>query len=171
MADMIQVRAEAPKDCAAIHAVHSAAFHTDAEARLVDALRQAKQLIVSLVAEVNGQVVGHIAFSEVKASAAPDAFGLGLAPLAVLPAHQRMGIGSQLVHEGLFIAESISCGFVVVLGDPAYYSRFGFLPTSRWNLTCEFGGGDAFQAIELVPGTLPARGGVIEYAPEFSLVA
>jgi putative acetyltransferase len=171
MADAIGIRAETLKDRAAIHSVHAAAFNTDAEARLVDSLRQAQQLMVSLVAEVNEKVVGHIAFSGVKTAAAPDAFGLGLAPLAVLPTHQRRGIGSQLVQQGLAACRASGCGFIVVLGDPNYYSRFGFAPAGRWNLTCEFGGGEAFQAVELRDGAMPTCGGLVAYAPEFALVS
>jgi putative acetyltransferase len=71
--------------------------------------------------------------------------------------------------EGLAKCRRLGVGFVVVLGDPAYYSRFGFQPAARWNLSDEFEGGDAFQAIELMPGAIPIGGGLVKYAPEFSI--
>ena len=160
-------RPEEPRDVAAIQAVHSAAFPTVVEARLVDALRAAGRLTVSLVAEEGGRIVGQVAFSPVTTAAAAD--GLGLGPVAVLPEFQRRGIGGGLIRGGLKAAERIRTGFVVVLGEPAYYSRFGFRPAADWGLLDEYGGGPAFQAIELRPGALASTSGLVRYAPEFAL--
>lgn len=164
---MTLVRAECAGDAAAIARVVEAAFPGPAEARLVEALRGAGRLAVSLVAEVEGEVVGHIAFSPVCVAGAGD--GLGLAPLAVLPAHQRRGVGAALVRAGL--AACAAAGFVVVLGDPAYYARFGFAPASRWGLSDEYGGGEAFQAIELRSGAIPTGACLVRYADEFAAVS
>jgi putative acetyltransferase len=162
---MIHIRSEQAVDGQSIRQVHTAAFPTDAEARLVDALRAASDLHVSLVACIDDAVVGHIAFSPVTA---PAAGGLGLAPLAVLPRYQRRGVGGQLIRAGLAACERTGCAFVVVMGEPAYYGRFGFRPASRWALVDEYGGGDAFQAIELRPGALAGCAGLVQYAPAFA---
>jgi putative acetyltransferase len=119
-----------------------------------------------LVAEERREVVGHIAFSPVIVLGATD--GVGLAPVAVLPAFRRRGIAHQLIERGLVVCGQLGKGFVVVLGDPSYYRRVGFVPASRWGLRDEYGGGDAFQAMELRTDAIPASGGVVHYAPEFA---
>ncbi|MCK6455296.1 MAG: N-acetyltransferase [Phycisphaerae bacterium] len=144
------------------------AFPTAAEAGLVDALRAAGRLTVSLVAETADQVVGHVAFSPVSLAAPTHA--LGLAPVAVLPGYQRRGIGGKLIVEGLAACARIGAGFVVVLGEPAYYKRFGFAPAADWHMVDEYGGHAAFQAIELRAGAIPRGAGLVRYAPEFALV-
>ncbi|MCA9028442.1 MAG: N-acetyltransferase [Planctomycetaceae bacterium] len=159
-------RRELSCDVTAIHAVHVACFPADAEARLVDCLREARRLTVSLVAEVDGEIVGHVAFSPV--TVASGATGIGLAPVAVLEAHQRQGIAARLIEAGLQACREAGFGWAVVLGDPAYYARFGFRPASEFGLSDEYGGGDAFQAIELIDGQLPMNGGLVQYAPEFA---
>lgn len=164
---MFQIRPEAPRDHAAIHAVHLAAFPTDAEARLVDLLRDADRLFISLVAIVGNGIVGHAAFSPVMVDSMVG--GLGLAPVGVLPAFQRRGIGSHLIELGLAQARALRVPFVVLLGAPAYYARFGFGPASAFGLRDEYGGGSAFQAIELIGGGIPKDGGLVRYAPEFAL--
>lgn len=163
---MIVIRPERSADGPAIFAVHAGSFPTDGEARLVDLLRAARRLTVSLVADVGGTIVGHVAFSPV--TSATGVVGAGLAPVAVLGTHRRRGIAAELVRAGLRSCLESGIGWVVVLGEPAYYARFGFLPASELGLSDEFGGGSAFQAIELVAGAMPARGGVVRYAPEFA---
>jgi putative acetyltransferase len=159
------VRPEQPGDIPAIRAVHTSAFPADAEARLVDALRAAGRLSVSLVAEDAGRVVGHVAFSPVSVDGAPG--GLGLAPLAVTPDCQRRGAGGLLVRAGLEAAAQCGAGFVVVLGHPGYYPRFGFRRAGELGLGNEYGADEAFMVRELRPGSLPA-GGLVTYAPEFA---
>jgi putative acetyltransferase len=163
---MVSVHPERPGDAAPIHAVHAASFPTDLEARLVDRLRATGQLAVSLVAEVDGAVMGHIGFSPV--TAASGAAGAGLAPMAVVKPQRRQGIAARLVREGLEACRSAGFGWVVVLGEPAYYARFGFRPAAAFGLSDEYGGGPAFQAIELVAGALPVGGGLVRYAPVFA---
>jgi putative acetyltransferase len=167
----IVYRPEAPGDIAGIHTVNQVVFQTDAEARLVDALRASGKLRVSLVAEQAGQIIGHIAFSPVTLSSDPvDTGGIGLGPLAVLPAFQRQGIGGKLVREGLAACTLAGCAYVVVLGDPRYYRRFGFARASDYGLGNKYGVDDEFMALALQPGGLPSIAGVVRYAPEFVLV-
>jgi putative acetyltransferase len=166
---MATIRPERAGDAAGIHAVHCAAFPTDEEACLVDRLRAGGQARVSLVAELDGEVVGHVLFTPVSL-VGPAAFasGLGLAPLAVLPAHQRGGIGSALVREGLAICRREGYPFVVVLGHANYYPRFGFRRASTAGLQNEYGADEAFMVLELQPGALPPEGGLVKYGQEFS---
>lgn len=163
------IRAELPGDEAAIRRVHNAAFPSPLEGQLVDDLRRAGRLTISLVALSENEIVGHVAFSPVTIAGEPA--GLGLAPIAVLPQFQRRSIGSELIQKALAQCASAGIRSIVVLGSPAYYGRFGFQPAAKWNLSDEYGGGDAFQALELIPGSIPAAGGLVQYAPEFSLFA
>lgn len=160
------IRPEQPGDAAAIFAVHAHSFPTTAEARLVDLLRGAGRLVVSAVAEQEGVLVGHVAFSPVTAAVGPP--GLGLAPVAVRSSHRRRGIAAKLILWGLEACRAAGCGWVVVLGEPAYYGRFGFRPASDLGLSDAYGGGLAFQALELIPGVLPVGAGLVSYAPEFA---
>jgi len=160
---MSAIRPEKPDDANAIRRVHVAAFPTPAEASLVDALRRSGRLCVSRVALIDEQVVGHIAFSPLNIDG-----GVGLAPVAVLPAQQRRGHGSALIRAGIDACRQRGDSLIVVLGDPAYYRRFGFRPAAGWNLRDEYGGGDAFAAIVLDEARLPQGGGLVRYAPEFA---
>jgi putative acetyltransferase len=161
------IRAELPGDDAGIRRVLQAAFPTPAEAQLIDDLRRGGRLSISLVAEDGRDIVGHIAFSPVTIDG--RAVGLGLGPLAVMPSSQRQGIGSALIRAGLEACRQTRTGFLVVLGDPVYYGRFGFQSAVRWRLCDEFHGGEAFQALELRPDGIPADGGLVRYAPEFAV--
>lgn len=166
----MQIRRETPADEPAITAVLTAAFPTDLEARLVVALRAAGRLTISLVAEVAGRVVGHVAFSPVTLVENPQPRWLGLAPVAVAPPWQRQGIGRRLIQQGMAVAAH-AAAVVVVLGEKGYYSQFGFVEAARANLRDEYGGGAAFQVREITPGAIPPGGGLVRYAPEFSSVA
>lgn len=160
-------RPEHASDVTAIRAILESAFPTAAEARLVDALRSSGRLTVSLVAADGAECVGHIAFSPVTVGGAT---GLGLGPVAVLPSHQGKGVGALLVREGLATCAQLDAGFVVVLGEPEYYGRFGFTRASEAGLDNEFGVDEAFMVLELRAGSLPEGGGLVRYAPEFALL-
>jgi putative acetyltransferase len=164
---MVTMRFERHDDILAIHALHASSYPTDEEARLVDLLRQAMRLTVSLVAVADGSVVGHVAFSPV--AVVTGAVGVGLAPVTVAQSHRRRGIAAQLVEAGLDECRSLGSGWAVVLGKPTYYERFGFRPASAFGLSDEFKGGPAFQAVELLPGKLPSGAGLVKYSPEFDL--
>lgn len=128
------IRDERPADRAAIHAVTHAAFATmpyseGDEAELIDALRAAGALKVSLVAESAGEIAGHIGFSPVTIAAAQGVW-FGLAPVSVRPDRQREGIGSALIRAGLARIEALGAAGCVLLGHTGYYPRFGFAPDS-----------------------------------------
>lgn len=166
---MTTIRAEGPADIQAIRQVNELAFEAATEARLVDALRVRAKLLVSLVAENEGCVVGHIAFSRVDAASTGELLGLGLGPMAVLPSFQKQGIGSSLVREGLRRCKELGASFVVVLGHPHFYPRFGFLPASQFRLSCSWAVPEGvFMAIELNSGALANAEGLVTYEPEFN---
>lgn len=161
------LRAEKPEDAAALREILIAAFGREAEARLVDRLDASGNIVCSLVAEDEGRVLGQVVFSQVGMAegAAPV---LSLAPLAVLPAFQRLGIGSALVSAGLQRMRLAGHTRVVVLGDPAYYPRFGFVPASRFGLTCPFPAPEnAFMAVALARDAWRDVAGMVQYGHEF----
>ncbi len=169
---MLIIRAETQADYPAVRQVNEYAFSRVNEADLVDALRRNAEPQISLVAELDGQVVGHIFFSPVLIESEASKFtALGLAPMAVLPEFQNQAIGSELVRRGLDECRSIGHDVVVVLGHPEYYPRFGFVPAKQKGLRCEYTVPDeAFMAVELREGALAGREGVVKYRPEFSSV-
>ena len=156
------IRPESPADEAAVRAVHRAAFRRDSEARLVDAIRANGNASVSLVALAAGKIVGHVLFSPVEVDGAR---GLGLAPVGVLPEFQRRGIGGELIRSGIAACREIGTRFIVVLGAPGYYRRFGFRPTHLGN---EYGAGAEFMALELEPHATAPLHGVVQYGHEFA---
>lgn len=163
----VLVRAERASDQVAIHELVARCFPTPAEAKLVDALRTCETPFISLVAvNANERIVGHVCLTPVRTN--EGLRGMGLAPLAVDASSRRSGIGASLVRRGLSECRKQGIGWVVVLGDPAYYSRFGFRPASEFALTDTYGGGQAFQAVELETGSLPRGAGVVHYSDAFA---
>jgi putative acetyltransferase len=168
-ASRMLIRAEEPGDRAAVRGVNVSAFETALEANLVDALRQQAEPLVSLVAENDGAIIGHIMFSPVALSGHPALRIMGLAPMAVSPDRQRTGIGSALVHAGLERCKHLGFGAVVVLGHAAYYPRFGFSPSARFGIGCGYDvPEDVFMVVELQPAFLHGASGTIEYHAAFS---
>ena len=165
------IRAEKENDQDAVFAVNASAFETQAEATLVDVLREQAQPIVSLVAENQGNVVGHIMFSPIILSENPDLKVMGLAPMAVAPEHQRKGIGSALVWAGLEQCRHLDFVAVVVVGHTEYYPRFGFSPSSRFGIDSEYEvPEEVFMAMELEPEALRGKTGRVKYHNAFSNV-
>ncbi len=165
----MRIRAEREEDQSTIYAVNASAFETKTEADLVDNLRARASPIVSLVAEDQGAVVGHILFSPVTVigDAAPES--MGLAPMAVAPGRQRQGIGTALVRSGLERCRDLGIRAVFVLGHPDYYPRFGFAPSVRFGLRSEYEvPEEVFMALELEPGSLDSASGAVRYHAAFS---
>lgn len=151
--------------------VNAAAFETSAESNLIDALREQAMPIVSLVADDNGVIVGHIMFSAVTLSGHPDLKVMGLGPMAVMPEHQRKGIGSALVRAGLEHCKRLGFVAVVVLGHAEYYPRFGFSPAARFGIRSEYDvPDDVFMAVELQPAALSGKTGTVKYHAAFASV-
>lgn len=164
------IRAEKENDQDAVYTVNVSAFETPSEANLVDALREQAQSVVSLVAEDDGELVGHIMFSPVSLSGCPKLKVMGLAPMAVAPEQQRKrkGIGSALVRAGLEQCRNLGFAAVVVLGHPKYYPRFGFSPSSQFGIDSEYDvPEEVFMAMELQPGVLSGKTGTVRYHAAF----
>lgn len=155
---MIGIRTESPEDRPWIFDLVSSAFQREDEALLVDALRNEGCLILSLVAEAHGKLIGHVAFSTLPLETADGTIvAAALAPMAVAPEWQRRGVGSALIQRGLAMCREKNVPAVVVVGDPAYYSRFGFRAGAAARLIAPFSG-EAFQALELADGALDRLG-------------
>lgn len=168
----LRIREETPTDEAAIYQVHVAAFETDAEARLVAALRAGGALVLSLVAEADGELVGHIAFSPVVIASKDEVHsGMGLGPMAVVPRCQRQGIGGKLIEAGLRLLRDAGHPFCVVLGHADYYPRHGFIQASMYGIRWEKPVPDeVFFLQALRPGALAGVSGTVRYRPEFDAV-
>jgi putative acetyltransferase len=165
----IAIRPEAPGDRAALRGVNERAFGQSAEADLVDALRAGCPDRLSLVAELEGEVVGHILFSPATLEGEGDTLvGMALAPMAVLPEHQRRGIGSRLVEAGLAELRQADCPFVIVLGHPDYYPRFGFVPASRHGVRGEYVVPDEVFMLLPLAANPDRLAGLARYRPEFA---
>jgi putative acetyltransferase len=163
------IRPESVQDHAAVAGVNHAAFGGQVEAKLVERLRGDGLVIVSLVAvDDSGQVAGHILFSPVAVVAATGEIQVAsLAPMAVLPSHQRRGIGSMLVEHGIEACRRYGYDAIIVVGHPAYYPRFGFSHALVARLQNPFAADDAFMGLELVRGSLSGVEGKIVYPSAF----
>src|SRR5438094_9306424 len=157
----VDIRDEGPRDVAAIRELNIVAFEKDQEANIVDALRANGAALLSLVATLNDRVVGHIMYSPVSLG---EVVGAGLGPMAVLPAHQCQGIGSKLVDAGNRKLEQAGYPFIVVVGHPNFYPRFGFSPAREFGITCEWDvPDDAFMVSVLDPPKMHAVSGLAKY--------
>ena len=166
---MLTIRLEIPGDVEAIRYVNEQAFGQENESKLIEKLRNRGALTISLVAIQDGEIVGHIAFSPVKVESEGLSFeAITLAPLAVLPAYQGKGIGSQLVRAGLQECRRLGHEVVVLVGHPDYYPRFGFIPAKPEGIDCEFEvPEEAWMILELQEGALAGRLGIVRFQPEF----
>ena len=166
---MIEVRPETPDDVASIREVNTRAFGQEQEANIVDALRANGAAAVSLVATLDGRVVGHILYSPV--TLGDRIRGAALGPMAVLPDCQRQGIGVRLVEAGNRRIEEEGYPFIAVVGHAEYYPKFGFRPASRAGMRCEWDvPDDVFMVLVLDPARMRGVSGMVKYRDEFSTV-
>ena len=166
---MTTVRPERTGDAEAVRRVLLAAFETAAEADLVERLRDAGPDYLAWVANEGDVLVGHVAFTPLTLDGLACG-GMGLAPLAVAPSHQRRGIGGALVRAGLDALRVRGDAFVALLGHPDYYPRFGFEPASRYGLRSAQwpdAPDDVVMALVLDPARMPPQGGALRYLPAF----
>jgi putative acetyltransferase len=163
---MIDIRDEQPGDVTAIREVNRLAFAQEEEGRIVDALRANGATTLSLVATDNNAIVGHIMFSPLFIGTVQ---GAGLGPMAVVPSHQRQGIGSRLVAAGIGHLHTQGCPFIVVIGHPTFYPRFGFRRVASYGLTCEWEvPAEGFMVKVLNPEVAGLLRGIAHYRREFS---
>jgi putative acetyltransferase len=163
----LKIQIESPEHYQAIHDILISCFKSDAEAKLVSALRENNKAVLSLVALEADEVVGHIMFSPVTTSPLTNAMGLGLAPLVVKSKFQKQGIGGILIQEGLLLCKEMGYDYVVLLGNPNYYQRFGFIKASDFGIKNEYGVDEPFMLIQLASSEVPS--GLVRYCEEFFL--
>jgi putative acetyltransferase len=169
--DSVIIRCErtGPEEWLAVRSIVEAAFGRPDEANLVDRLRREGVILASVVAELEQRIVGHILFSRMSIEMEGGSISAtALAPIAVLPSHQRQGIGGRLIRHGLDLLRRQGERIVVVLGHPNYYPRFGFSSGKARCLESPFRP-DAFMAMELSPGALEGIYGKVKYPAAFGL--
>lgn len=166
----MNIRNEQSHDITQIESLNTTVFETAAEAKLVNALRDSGCEYISLVAETNNKIIGHILFTPVELSNSENKVKImGLAPMAVLNEYQNKGIGTQLIKAGLAQCKTLSYEAVVVLGYPAYYSKFGFESSTDFGIKSEYDvPAEAFMVLELKAGVLKDHKGIIKYHHAFS---
>lgn len=166
---LVEIREELPGDVAAIRDLNKRAFGQDQEGNIVDALRSNAAVLLSLVATLNGRVVGHIMYSPL--SVGGEVTGAALGPMAVLPEYQRQGIGSRLVEAGNRKLKDTGCPFVIVVGHADYYPRFGFRAASTHGIRCQWEVPDnVFMLLVLDQTKMQGVSGLARYRQEFSSV-
>ena len=164
----IEIREERPEDIPAIRDVNRHAFGQEQEGRIVDALRSNGAAMLSLVATVDSRVVGHIMYSPI--TVGDKVTGAALGPMAILPEHQRQGLGSKLIEAGIQKLREAGYPFIIVLGHADYYPRFGFKPASGFGIKCEWDVPDnVFMLLVLDEAKMQRVTGLAKYRQEFSL--
>jgi len=166
---LFEIREEHPSDVAVIRDLNKRSFDQDQEGNIVDALRSNGAVLLSMVATLNGRVVGHIMYSPLVVG---EVTGAALGPMAVLPEYQRQGIGSKLVEAGNRKLKDEGCPFIIVVGHPNYYPRFGFVPANTHGIECEWEvPTDAFMLLVLNQSKVQGVAGLAKYRDEFSSVS
>ena len=168
--DIIVIREESPEDIPAVYRINEAAFGRSHEALLVKRLRDRKAIIHSLVAEEEGELIGHVLFSPImiQGESGVVVVACALGPVAVLPEKQKEGVGSMLIEAGIKLCHRAGYAAMFVLGHPSYYPRFGFRPAGQFGISCAYKvPEEAFMVLELQEGALQGVSGVAHYHPEF----
>jgi putative acetyltransferase len=160
----LAIRLEAVADRQAIHALHRAAFGGDGEAKLVDALRADGAVVLSLIAAEGADIVGHVLYSRLTLDP-PSNGALSLAPVAVAPEQQKRGIGARLIEEAHRMLTAKGEKIVFVLGDPAFYGRFGFSAAAAKPFRTPYDG-EYMQALALAPDA--PKSGTVRYPVAFA---
>ncbi|MDP3431397.1 MAG: N-acetyltransferase [Bacteroidota bacterium] len=173
----ITIRQETPGDYARVVELTEKAFETmpfsdGNEDKLVENLHKANTFIpeLSLVAEMDGQIAGHILFTPMRIKSDQETFeSLVLGPVSVLPEFQKQGIGSQLILAGHQKAKELGFQSVILIGHQEYYPRFGYKPASTWGIKTQIPlpSDDVFMAVELIEGSLSGVSGMVVFPPEF----
>jgi putative acetyltransferase len=158
------IRHETPGDIDIISQLVEAAFQSSHEAELVSLIRSRKQSLLSLVASLEGEIVGHVMLSPIEIDTTPTGDFAGLAPLSVVPRHQGKGIGGLLMRSAIDESKKLGFKALFLLGSPDYYPRFGFSPSHIGN---EYGATDAFMHLELEQGSLRSIQGIAKYVSAF----
>ena len=164
------IRREEERDHQKVYEVNRLAFGQENESKLVDNIRKGENFIpeLSLVAEAGNEVIGHCLFSKITIVGGTVHETLSLAPVAVVPKHQKQGVGGKLIRRGLEEAKRLGFDSVIVLGHAQYYPRFGFQRASTWGIKCPFEAPDeAFMAIELRENALKEKAGTVHFPKEF----
>ena len=167
----ITIRKEEENDNIQIYEVNKLAFQQENEGKLIEKIRNTENFIpeLSIVAEIDNRIVGHILFSKIKIVGKSVYESLALAPMAVIPEFQKKGIGSELVKIGIKMAKKLGFDSIIVIGHKEYYPKFGFQRASKWNIKCPFEvPDDVFMAIELTEKAFEGKAGTVEYPDEFN---
>jgi putative acetyltransferase len=168
---MISIRAEKSEDADAIRLIHKKAFGGIQEADIIKKLRLNCHELLSMVTLHGDKLVGHILFSPATIEGYHGVLeGMGVAPMAVPPDCQRKEIGSKLVRSGMDILEKHSCPFIIVLGHPHYYPRFGFETASKYGIRCQWEGvpEEVFMILWLDKSKMKGVSGIAKYREEFN---
>ena len=166
---LIEIREERPDDVTAVREVNRRAFGQEQESNIVDALRTNRVSLVSLVATVSDRVVGHIVYSP--ATVGDTVNGAALGPMAVLPEHQRQGIGTRLIETGNRKIKDAGYPFIIVVGHAEYYPRFGFRPAGKYGIKCEWDvPEEVFMVLMLDAARMQGVSGLAKYRDEFSTI-
>jgi putative acetyltransferase len=166
---LVEIREERPADVAAVREVNRRAFEQERESNIVDALRANGGALLSLVATIDDQVVGHVMYSRV--SVGDMVNGAALGPMAVLPEHQRQGIGTRLIDTGNQKIKDAGYPFIIVVGHAEYYPRFGFRPAGKYGIKCEWDvPEEVFMVLMLDAAKMQGVAGLAKYRDEFSTI-
>ncbi|WP_394698656.1 GNAT family N-acetyltransferase [uncultured Draconibacterium sp.] len=167
---MVTIRKENKKDFIAIKALNNKAFGQTEEGIIIDRIRNSDAETLSLVAEMDNKIVGHIFYSSAEIVWNNQVIkGMGLAPMAVLPGYQKQGIGKRLIHESLYLLIHKKLSFIIVLGHKDYYPKFGFETASKHGIKCQWNGvpDEVFMVMILDKEKMKGVKGTAKYCDEW----